>query len=41
MLYADYLSTAEMQRWDLDTDIAWDDIDGTEVLIYGASVFHR
>jgi hypothetical protein len=27
MLYADYLSTSEMQRWVLDTDIAWDDID--------------
>jgi hypothetical protein len=27
MLYADYLSTAEMQRWILDTDIAWDEID--------------
>jgi hypothetical protein len=27
MIYADYLSTAEMQRWTLDTDIAWDDID--------------
>ncbi len=27
MIYADYLSTAEMQRWNLDTDIAWDDID--------------
>jgi len=27
MLYADYLSTAEMQRWILDTDIPWDEID--------------
>jgi hypothetical protein len=27
MLYGDYLSTAEMQRWVLDTDIAWDDVD--------------
>lgn len=27
MIYADYLSTAEMQRWNLDTDIAWDDIE--------------
>jgi hypothetical protein len=27
MIYADYLSTAEMQRWNVDTDIAWDDID--------------
>jgi hypothetical protein len=27
MIYADYLSTAEMQRWDLDTGIAWDDVD--------------
>jgi hypothetical protein len=26
VIYADYLSTAEMQRWNLDTDIAWDDI---------------
>jgi hypothetical protein len=32
MLYADYLSTAEMQRWDLDTDIAWDDIDRSVAL---------
>jgi hypothetical protein len=24
--YADYLSTSEMQRWILDTDIAWDDV---------------
>jgi hypothetical protein len=27
MIYGDYLSTAEMQRWILDLDIAWDDID--------------
>jgi len=27
MIYADYLSTAEIQRWNLDTDIDWDDID--------------
>lgn len=27
MIYADYLSTSEMQRWILDTDIAWDAID--------------
>ena len=27
MIYADYLSTAEMQRWNLDTDIAWDDVE--------------
>ena len=27
MIYAEYLSTAEAQRWVLDTDIAWDDID--------------
>jgi hypothetical protein len=27
MIYADYLSTSEMQRWILDHDIAWDDID--------------
>ena len=26
MIYADYLSTAEMHRWILDTDIAWDQI---------------
>ena len=26
MTYADYLSTSEMQRWFLETDIAWDDI---------------
>jgi hypothetical protein len=26
MIYADYLSTAEMQRWNLDLDIPWDDI---------------
>jgi len=27
MLYADYLSTAEMQRWILDTDIDWNAVD--------------
>ncbi len=27
MIYSDYLSTAEMQRWILDHDIAWDSID--------------
>ena len=27
MIYADYLSTAEMQRWNLDTDIAWDEVE--------------
>ncbi len=27
MNYADYLSTSEMTRWILDTDIAWDEID--------------
>ena len=27
MIYADYLSTSEMQRWVLDHDIPWDDID--------------
>jgi hypothetical protein len=27
MIYADYLSTSEMQRWILDHDIAWDAID--------------
>ena len=27
MIYADYLSTAEMHRWLIDSDIAWDDID--------------
>ena len=26
MIYADYLSTAEAQRWNLDTDVAWDDV---------------
>ena len=29
MIYADYLSTSEMQRWILDTDVFWDDIDLT------------
>jgi hypothetical protein len=32
MIYADYLSTSEMQRWVLDTDIAWDDIDAEVAL---------
>lgn len=27
MTYGDYLTTSEMTRWMLDTDIAWDDID--------------
>ena len=27
MIYADYLSTAEMQRWNIDTDVDWDAID--------------
>src|SRR6476620_6273250 len=27
MIYADYLSNAEANRWILDTDIAWDDVD--------------
>jgi hypothetical protein len=27
MIYADYLSTSEMQRWILDHDIAWEAID--------------
>lgn len=27
MTYADYLSTSEMQRWFIETDIAWDRID--------------
>lgn len=27
MIYADYLSTAESQRWNLDTDIDWDEVD--------------
>jgi hypothetical protein len=26
MMYADYLSTAEMQRWILDQDVAWDSV---------------
>jgi hypothetical protein len=26
MIYADYLSTAEAQRWNLDADIEWDDV---------------
>jgi hypothetical protein len=27
MIYGDYLSTAEAQRWNLDLDVPWDDID--------------
>ena len=27
MIYAEYLSTAEMQRWSIDFDIAWDEVD--------------
>ncbi|MGH9360939.1 MAG: hypothetical protein ACRD2T_03420 [Thermoanaerobaculia bacterium] len=27
MIYSEYLSTAELQRWVLDTDVAWDAID--------------
>jgi len=27
MIYADYLSTAEMQRWNIDTDIDWEAVD--------------
>jgi hypothetical protein len=27
MIYGDYLSTAEQQRWSLDLDIDWDEID--------------
>jgi hypothetical protein len=27
MIYADYLSTSEMQRWILDHDIAWNEVD--------------
>jgi hypothetical protein len=27
VIYGDYLSTAEAQRWNLDLDIPWDDID--------------
>jgi hypothetical protein len=27
MIYADYLSTAEMQRWNIDTDVDWDAVD--------------
>ena len=29
MTYADYLSTSELQRWFLETDIAWDAIDAS------------
>ena len=32
MIYADYLSTSEMQRWILDHDIDWDAIDPTLAL---------
>jgi hypothetical protein len=32
MIYAEYLSTAEMHRWILDTDIDWDRIDSTLAL---------
>jgi hypothetical protein len=27
MIYADYLSTSELQRWSMDNDVAWDAID--------------
>jgi len=27
MIYADYLSTAEMQRWNIDNDVDWDAVD--------------
>lgn len=29
MTYGDYLTTSEMTRWILDTDIAWDSIDSS------------
>lgn len=32
MIYAEYLSTAEMHRWILDTDIEWDRIDSALAL---------
>ncbi|MBC8116424.1 MAG: ferritin-like domain-containing protein [Candidatus Saccharimonas sp.] len=32
MIYAEYLSTAEMHRWILDTDIDWDRIDSALAL---------
>ncbi len=32
MIYSEYLSTAEMHRWILDTDIDWDRIDSTLAL---------
>jgi len=32
MIYADYLSTSEMQRWILDHDIAWDAVDPAAAL---------
>jgi hypothetical protein len=28
MTYAEYLSTSELQRWFIETDVAWDEIDG-------------
>jgi hypothetical protein len=36
MIYADYLSTAEFQRWNIDTDIAWDEIDAPLALTQAA-----
>lgn len=32
MNYGDYLTTSEMTRWILDTDIAWDEIDPAKAL---------
>lgn len=32
MNYGDYLTTSEMTRWILDTDIAWDEIDAAKAL---------
>src|SRR6266446_8614996 len=32
MTYGDYLTTSEMTRWILDTDIAWDSIDAALAL---------
>ena len=40
MIYADYLSTAEMQRWNLDTDIAWDEVD-TQLALSQPEVLQR
>jgi hypothetical protein len=40
MIYADYLSTAEMQRWNLDTDIAWDDVN-TELALSQPEILQR